>query len=93
MHKTRIALFMGTEKKPTTLKDDDVMIVTERHGTVGFIRNGSPLREQGGDDKFIASGASITQALSFFGITAELVSNRQGVRLYRLSIRNMETPS
>lgn len=84
MHTAQIVLFIGYEKVPTALQDGDVLVVTERHGTVGFVRNGTPLKRKEGDDKFIACGVCVTQALMFFGINTELVSDTDGVKLYRL---------
>lgn len=91
MRTTQIALFIGYEMEPTTLQDGDVLVVTERHGTVGFVRNGNPLRRKEGDDKFIACGACVTQTLMSLGIGTRLVSNEDGVKLYRLHVRNEET--
>lgn len=88
MHATQIALFIGYDNLPTTLQDGDVLMVTERHGTVGFARNGNPIKRSEGDDKFIACGVCVTQALMFFGISTELVSDLEGVKLYRLRVRN-----
>lgn len=93
MHTTQIALFIGYENAPTTLQDGDILAVIERHGTVGFVRNGNPLRRKDRDDKFIACGACITHALMFFGISTELISDRDGVKLYRLHMQDRETTS
>ena len=88
---SKIVLFIGYEKKPTELQDGDTLAVFSRAGTVGFLRGGCPLVNKKGDDKFIAHGACVQEVLHHLDIYPDLVSDIDGIRLYRLHVHKSES--
>ena len=87
MSNSKIVLFTGYENDPTTLQDGDKLVVRQAHGTLFFSRDGTPLMGAGGDDKFLACEHCARSVLQHFGVYPNLVSDKDGVRVFELHVR------
>ena len=86
MSNSKIVLFTGYENEPTTLQDGNKLVVRQAHGTLFFSRDGTPLKGAGGDDKFLACEQCARSTLHHLGVFPNLVSDKDGVRVFELRV-------